>query len=88
MSFYVSLYILFFPLLGGFWAGVRWYLLVRFLESHWFVWCTQISHLPMHIDTDKRQDWVSMQMAGTRDVEASWFNDWFTGHLNYQIEHQ
>ena len=42
----------------------------------------------MHIDLDKRKDWVSMQLSGTCDVEKSFFNDWFSGHLNYQIEHQ
>ena len=34
----------------------------RVLESHWFVWATQVSHLPMHIDLDKKKDWVSMQV--------------------------
>ena len=36
--------------------------LSRFLESHWFVWATQISHIPMQIDLDQRQDWASMQV--------------------------
>ena len=34
----------------------------RCLESHWFVWATQISHLPMPIDMEKKKDWVSMQV--------------------------
>ena len=28
------------------------------------------------------------QLYATCDIEKSWFNDWFTGHLNFQIEHQ
>lgn len=34
----------------------------RFLESHWFVWVTQMNHLPMDIDHEKHQDWLSMQV--------------------------
>ena len=36
--------------------------LSRCLESHWFVWATQISHLPMPVDMEKKKDWVSMQV--------------------------
>lgn len=34
----------------------------RFLESHWFVWVTQMSHIPMDIDYEKHDDWLSMQV--------------------------
>ena len=34
----------------------------RFLESHWFVWATQISHIPMDINVDRRKDWPSLQV--------------------------
>lgn len=87
LFFYYCFHLMYASLLGGFWASFRWYFFIRFLESHWFVWCTQTNHIPMNIDLDKRKDWVSMQLAGTCDVEKSLFNDWFTGHLNYQIEH-
>ena len=30
----------------------------------------------------------SPQLAATCNVEQSFFNDWFSGHLNFQIEHQ
>ncbi|KAL5457343.1 hypothetical protein EMCRGX_G034592 [Ephydatia muelleri] len=59
----------------------------RFLESHWFVWATQISHLAKDVDFDKERDWASLQLNGTRNVEQSFFKDWFLGHLNFQIEH-
>ena len=88
LLFYYCFHLMYASLLGGFWESFRWYFFIRFLESHWFVWCTQTNHMPMNIDLDKRRDWVSMQLAGTCDVERSLFNDWFTGHLNYQIEHQ
>lgn len=34
----------------------------RFFESHWFTWATQISHIPMEVNVDKRRDWVTMQV--------------------------
>ncbi|NWQ86600.1 FADS2 desaturase, partial [Burhinus bistriatus] len=58
-----------------------------FLESHWFVWVTQMNHIPMEIDREKHRDWLSAQVAATCNIEQSFFNDWFTGHLNFQIEH-
>ncbi|NXJ08150.1 FADS2 desaturase, partial [Odontophorus gujanensis] len=58
-----------------------------FLESHWFVWVTQMNHIPMEIDCEKHKDWLSSQLAATCNIEQSFFNDWFTGHLNFQIEH-
>ncbi|NXS94202.1 FADS2 desaturase, partial [Jacana jacana] len=60
---------------------------LRFLESHWFVWVTQMNHIPMEIDSEKHRDWLSSQMAATCNIQQSFFNDWFTGHLNFQIEH-
>uniref|UniRef100_A0A9J7YZR3 Fatty acid desaturase 2 n=2 Tax=Cyprinus carpio TaxID=7962 RepID=A0A9J7YZR3_CYPCA len=58
-----------------------------FMESHWFVWVTQMSHIPMDIDYEKHQDWLNMQLDATCNIEQSFFNDWFSGHLNFQIEH-
>uniref|UniRef100_A0A8C7QZP1 Cytochrome b5 heme-binding domain-containing protein n=2 Tax=Oncorhynchus mykiss TaxID=8022 RepID=A0A8C7QZP1_ONCMY len=58
-----------------------------FLESHWFVWVTQMSHLPMEMDHERHQDWLTMQLSATCNIEQSTFNDWFSGHLNFQIEH-
>jgi len=47
-----------------------------------------MSHIPMHIDYDDHQDWVTTQLRTSRNVEHSLFNDWWSGHLNFQIEHQ
>uniref|UniRef100_A0A8C4UZZ8 Cytochrome b5 heme-binding domain-containing protein n=17 Tax=Neoaves TaxID=3078114 RepID=A0A8C4UZZ8_FALTI len=61
--------------------------LPRYLESTWFIWVSQMNHIPMDIDYDKNKDWVSTQLHATCNVNQSLFNDWFTGHLNFQIEH-
>ena len=87
LTFIYRWHYFFSPILGGFWGSFRLYFFVRFLESHWFTWATQISHIPMEIDLDKRRDWCSMQLAGTCNAESSLFADWFLGHLNFQIEH-
>merc|ERR550539_322998 len=69
------------------WSAFCFYMLIRFVESFWFVYVTQMSHIPMRVDRDKEDNWFSMQLAGTCNVKQSTFNDWFTGHLNFQIEH-
>uniref|UniRef100_A0A8C2U8G9 Fatty acid desaturase 1-like n=1 Tax=Coturnix japonica TaxID=93934 RepID=A0A8C2U8G9_COTJA len=61
--------------------------IVLYLESTWFIWVSQMNHIPMHIDYDQNKDWVSTQLHATCNVNQSLFNDWFTGHLNFQIEH-
>jgi len=47
-----------------------------------------MSHLPMRIDYDDHKDWVTTQLRASCNVEHSLFNDWWSGHLNFQIEHQ
>uniref|UniRef100_A0A7N4UZ92 Fatty acid desaturase 1 n=2 Tax=Sarcophilus harrisii TaxID=9305 RepID=A0A7N4UZ92_SARHA len=86
LSFYLRISFTYIPLLGlkGF-LGL--FFIVRFLESNWFVWVTQMNHIPMHIDHDHNVDWVSTQLQATCNVHESFFNDWFSGHLNFQIEH-
>jgi len=70
------------------WEVFYLYLCFRFLESHWFTWVTSMSHLPRPLKTEhKDRDWVSLHLGSTQNVETSFFNDWFTGHLNFQIEH-
>lgn len=86
LSFYARIFFTYMPLLGlkGF-LGL--FFIVRFLESNWFVWVTQMNHIPMHIDHDRNVDWVSTQLQATCNVHQSAFNNWFSGHLNFQIEH-
>jgi fatty acid desaturase 2 (delta-6 desaturase) len=86
LGFYVKFFFLYSPLLGTF-GAIKFYFLMRTLESHWFMWVAQSNHIPMEIAEDKSRSWVSLQLAATCDIEKSAFNDWFTGHLNFQIEH-
>lgn len=53
--------------------------IARFLESNWFVWVTQMNHIPMHIDHDRNVDWVSTQVKdghledlGITQLEKGW----------------
>ncbi|XP_033113407.1 acyl-CoA 6-desaturase-like isoform X2 [Anneissia japonica] len=84
--FFTLLFSMYTPLLGA-WGTFKLYMFVRFLESHWFVWVTQMNHIPMQVDKEQNSDWLTSQLVATCNVEHSFFNDWFTGHLNYQIEH-
>jgi len=86
ITFYIKFGLIYVPLLG--WWGAFWlYMIMRVVESHYFVYVTQMNHLPMHIDFDFKDDWPTVQNLATCNVEGSMFNDWFTGHLNYQVEH-
>ncbi|KAH0621061.1 hypothetical protein JD844_022075 [Phrynosoma platyrhinos] len=86
-SYYIRYFITYLPFYGVI-GSMCLLTFVRFLESHWFVWVTQMNHIPMEIDYEKHRDWLSAQLAATCNVEPSFFNDWFSGHLNFQIEHQ
>lgn len=85
LMFYLKFFYLYSNMLG--WAVIGYYLAFRIVGSHWFVWVSQSNHIPMEIEDDKERSWVPLQMYATCDVEKSFFNDWFTGHLNFQIEH-
>lgn len=85
-TFFAKHFTLYGPLMGG-WGAFWFYMLVRTVESHWFTWVTQMNHIPMHVDNDRELDWPTLQGLATCNVEGGLFNDWFTGHLNYQIEH-
>ncbi|CAM2115086.1 unnamed protein product [Caretta caretta] len=86
LSFYIRFFLTYEPLLGVK-SLLGFYLLIRVLESIWLVWVTQMNHIPMNIDYDKNLDWFSTQLQATCNVDQSLFNDWFTGHLNFHIEH-
>jgi fatty acid desaturase 2 (delta-6 desaturase) len=84
-------YAQFFPIttyaFGSFWKALVYHFVLRICESTWFVWVAQSNHVPMAIGDDQNKDWVTMQVDATCNIEGTWFNTWFTGHLNYQIEH-
>ncbi|XP_052812522.1 acyl-CoA 6-desaturase-like [Mya arenaria] len=74
------------PFLGG-WCSVAFYFSSRCLESQWFTWVAQSNHIPMKIKNEENNPWLRLQIYATCDITPSVFNDWFTGHLNFQIEH-
>nr|ACU65462.1 fatty acid desaturase 3 transcription variant 3 [Papio anubis] len=85
-SFYARFFLSYLPFYGV--PGVLlFFVAVRVLESHWFVWITQMNHIPEEIGHEKHRDWASSQLAATCNVEPSLFTNWFSGHLNFQIEH-
>ncbi|XP_067397563.1 acyl-CoA (8-3)-desaturase-like [Emydura macquarii macquarii] len=86
LTYFTRFFLTYEPLLGV--NGVLgFFLLVRVLESTVFLWLSHTNHIPMHIDYDKNADWFSAQLQSTCNVNQSFFNSWFTGHLNFQIEH-
>ncbi|XP_057585320.1 fatty acid desaturase 2-like protein FADS2B isoform X2 [Hippopotamus amphibius kiboko] len=85
-SFYMRYFITFGRFYGILGTMVLIYL-VKFLESPWIAYVTQMSHIPMKMSGEENNDWLSTQVVATCNVEQSFFNDWFTGHLNFQIEH-
>uniref|UniRef100_A0A8C5Y144 Fatty acid desaturase 3 n=1 Tax=Microcebus murinus TaxID=30608 RepID=A0A8C5Y144_MICMU len=85
-SFYARFFLSYVPFYGVSGALLL-FVAVRVLESHWFVWITQMNHIPKEIGHEKHRDWASSQLAATCNVEPSFFIDWFSGHLNFQIEH-
>nr|XP_035978155.1 fatty acid desaturase 3 isoform X4 [Halichoerus grypus] len=85
-SFYSRFFLCYSPFYG-LPGALLLFVAVRVLESHWFVWITQMNHIPKEIGHEKHRDWASSQLAATCNVEPSLFTDWFSGHLNFQIEH-
>nr|A8MWK0.2 PUTATIVE PSEUDOGENE: RecName: Full=Putative fatty acid desaturase 2-like protein FADS2B; AltName: Full=Fatty acid desaturase 2 pseudogene 1; AltName: Full=Fatty acid desaturase 2B, pseudogene [Homo sapiens] len=82
-SFYI--YFITFGLYYGIFGTMLLIYLVKFLESPWIVYVTQMSHITMRMSTEENRDWLTTQVLATCNTE-SFFND-FTGHLNFQIEH-
>ncbi|KAM5246886.1 fatty acid desaturase 2-like protein FADS2B [Ctenodactylus gundi] len=85
-SFYLRHFVTFGPFYGIFGTVLLIYF-VKLLESPWIAYVTQMSHIPMRMTREENQDWLSTQVLATCNIEQSFFNDWFTGHLNFQIEH-
>ncbi|XP_063145270.1 acyl-CoA (8-3)-desaturase-like [Candoia aspera] len=85
-AYQIRNFLIYIPIMG-FNYFMAYYWLARFLEASWFIWVSQMNHIPMNIDYDTNMDWVSAQLHATCNVDQSFFNDWFTGHLNFQIEH-
>uniref|UniRef100_G3UG72 Acyl-CoA (8-3)-desaturase n=1 Tax=Loxodonta africana TaxID=9785 RepID=G3UG72_LOXAF len=58
----------------------------RFLRTNWGE--RRRNHQPLGLQNHHRPlTWLSFQLQATCNVHKSFFNDWFSGHLNFQIEH-
>uniref|UniRef100_F7FYG9 Cytochrome b5 heme-binding domain-containing protein n=1 Tax=Ornithorhynchus anatinus TaxID=9258 RepID=F7FYG9_ORNAN len=86
ISFYIRYFITFSPYYGII-GTILLIFFVKLLESPWIAYVTQMSHIPMKMSYETNQDWLSTQVIATCNIQQSFFNDWFTGHLNFQIEH-
>nr|XP_054755277.1 acyl-CoA 6-desaturase-like [Lytechinus pictus] len=84
--YYVRFLYLYLPIMKW-WQIFLFYESFRVMESIWFTWVSQSNHIPMEIDEDAARPWLELQLRATCNLEQSFFNDWFTGHLNFQIEH-
>lgn len=89
-TFYLRQIALFYPHVGCL-GLARMYIGMRIVQSIIFTWISQMSHIPRDIILDQAPtedfNWVQMQCQGTLNIRGSYFNNWFSGHLNYQIEH-
>jgi len=46
------------------------------------------AYMPRFTEAEQHQlGWIRYQVLGTQNVETSWYDDWFHGGLQYQIEH-
>jgi fatty acid desaturase len=85
--FYIKFFA-FMPLKLGLVGALKFLFLLRVFEGTWFVVVTQSNHVVMDVSHDDvKSSWFRMQLKATCNIEKSNFNDWFTGHLNFQIEH-
>ena len=71
------------PILGF----VDW-LLITWLGSIYVLGNLILSHTHLGVVEDGRKlHWVEYALLYTVNIRSSWWVDWWTGHLNYQIEH-
>lgn len=49
------------------------------MESIWFTWITSLSHFPMVIKTDGKENWVVTQLQSSQNFTSGTFEDWFSG---------
>ncbi|CAF4743025.1 unnamed protein product, partial [Rotaria socialis] len=85
--YYVKFFALM-PLKLGFFGALKFHFFLRVFEGTWFVVVTQSNHVVMDVsEDDTKLSWFRMQLKATCNIDDSYFNDWFTGHLNFQIEH-
>ena len=62
LIFYAKFLFLYSGLGLGIWGAIKFYFLVRVIESHWFVWVSQSNHIPMAIEDDDAKPWFPLQV--------------------------
>ncbi|CAF0962984.1 unnamed protein product [Adineta steineri] len=88
LSIYYIKFFTLIPLKLGFIGAIKLLFLIRTFEGTWFVLVSQSNHVVMDVSHDNSKlPWFRMQLKATCNITQSAFNDWFTGHLNFQIEH-
>lgn len=81
-AWYLGLVFHYLPILKGLLFVLMTQMICGFFLSIVFVQ----SHNGMEVYSTEK-DFVTAQIVSTRDITAGLWNDWFTGGLNYQIEH-
>uniref|UniRef100_G3VZ42 Fatty acid desaturase 3 n=1 Tax=Sarcophilus harrisii TaxID=9305 RepID=G3VZ42_SARHA len=69
LSFYVRFFLCYVPFYGTL-GTLLFFILVRVLESHWFVWITQMNHLPR--DRGGKPDWVKVRVEKPAGGRREW----------------
>ncbi|CAF2657107.1 unnamed protein product [Rotaria sp. Silwood2] len=88
LSIYYIKFFLLMPLKLGLLGALKFHFLIRAFEGTWFVIVSQSNHVVMDVSYDDfKLSWFRLQLKATCNIIKSPFNDWFTGHLNFQIEH-
>lgn len=56
---------------------------------HLLIWINSSTHISnKNIDYDREYSWIRSQLETTVNYSPNLFVTWFTGHINFQIEHQ
>jgi fatty acid desaturase 3 (delta-6 desaturase) len=56
---------------------------------HLLVWINSSTHISTgNIQYDRELSWFRSQLETTVNYSPNYFVTWFTGHINFQIEHQ
>jgi len=74
----------------SFGAGVLFFIISEFIGGAGIALIVFMNHYPLEqIDKDQGRitDFLGLQLQGTKNIEPSMFMDWFSGGLNYQVEH-
>jgi len=75
-----------FHVLPGWYKPLVWMMATEAVAGFCLGFVFTLSHNGKEVYNESK-DFVNAQIATTRNTKAGWFNDWFTGGLDRQIEH-